>query len=552
MSIDVLIKRARADILAMKAYASARSIYKDNDGMVFLDANEAPFEPYIGSENLSRYPHQQPDQLMDSLCRLYDVSGRNMAVTRGADEGIDILIRSFCNSGQDNIIVCPPSFAMYEHSAALHNVGVSSVPLTDDFDVDCDGVIEAADGDTKIIFLCSPNNPTGTLIAQDDVVSLCESFDGKALIVVDETYIEYSSADSFVPLLDRYDNLFILRTLSKAYAAAGLRCGAVIAHAEIIALLLKMLPPYPIAASVIKDALRILEPANLKRLADRRADILLVKDWFVSVLLGVDDVVKIISSDANFILVQVRDADAFYQRCLAGGIIIRNQSHQASLQSHVRISIGTREEMERLLAVINGEKAPDIVTGRQSTICRNTNETRIAVSVNLDRSGPVEINTGVGFYDHMLDQIAKHGGFALQIECDGDLDIDPHHTIEDCAIALGQALREALGDKRGIGRFGFTVPMDETLAQVALDLSGRFYLDFEADFPAEMVGDLPVDMVKHIFHSLAENLQANIHIQVKGENTHHMVEACFKAFGRALRGAIRIEDDALPSTKGVL
>jgi imidazoleglycerol phosphate dehydratase HisB len=152
----------------------------------------------------------------------------------------------------------------------------------------------------------------------------------------------------------------------------------------------------------------------------------------------------------------------------------------------------------------------------------------------------------------MLDQIAKHGGFSLELECDGDLHIDPHHSVEDCAIALGQAIRGALGDKRGIGRYGFFLPMDESLVQVALDFGGRFYLDFKADFPESHVGDLPCDMVPHVFYSLAEHMQANLHIAVTGENTHHMVEACFKGFGRALRQAIRIEGTEMPSTKGTL
>ena len=164
----------------------------------------------------------------------------------------------------------------------------------------------------------------------------------------------------------------------------------------------------------------------------------------------------------------------------------------------------------------------------------------------------MRINTGIGFYDHMLDQIAKHGGFSLEIECDGDLHIDPHHSVEDCAIALGQAIRLALGDKRGIGRYGFFLPMDESQVKVALDFGGRFYLDFKADFPESHVGDLPTDMVPHVFYSLAENMQANLHIAVTGENTHHMVEACFKGFGRALRQAIRRDGDEMPSTKGSL
>ena len=152
----------------------------------------------------------------------------------------------------------------------------------------------------------------------------------------------------------------------------------------------------------------------------------------------------------------------------------------------------------------------------------------------------------------MLDQIAKHGGFSLEIDCEGDLYIDPHHSVEDCAIALGQAIRRALGDKRGIERYGFCLPMDESQVQVALDFGGRFFLDFKADFPESHVGDLPTDIVPHVFYSLAENMQANLHIAVTGENTHHMVEACFKGFGRALRQAIRRQGEEMPSTKGSL
>ena len=189
---------------------------------------------------------------------------------------------------------------------------------------------------------------------------------------------------------------------------------------------------------------------------------------------------------------------------------------------------------------------------RKGIVERNTKETKILCKINLDGTGKSNISTGIGFFDHMLDQVAKHAGFSLEIECDGDLHIDSHHSVEDCAIALGQAIRLALGDKRGIGRYGFFLPMDEAQVKVALDFGGRFYLDFKADFPERHVGDLPTDMVPHVFYSLAENMQANLHIAVTGENTHHMVEACFKGFGRALRQAIRRDGDEMPSTKGSL
>jgi len=189
---------------------------------------------------------------------------------------------------------------------------------------------------------------------------------------------------------------------------------------------------------------------------------------------------------------------------------------------------------------------------RVASVERNTNETRIGVHVNLDTSNPIRINTGIGFYDHMLEQIAKHGGFGLTLECDGDLEIDEHHTVEDCALALGQTLDSALGDRRGIGRYGFTLPMDESLAEVAIDLSGRPAIVFDADFPRDAVGEFSTEMVQHFFASLSQALRAAIHLQVRGENTHHMIEALFKGAGRALKPALARQGRELPSTKGTL
>ncbi|MGD8340117.1 MAG: imidazoleglycerol-phosphate dehydratase HisB [Gammaproteobacteria bacterium] len=189
---------------------------------------------------------------------------------------------------------------------------------------------------------------------------------------------------------------------------------------------------------------------------------------------------------------------------------------------------------------------------RRASVTRTTRETDIAVEVDLDRAEDPSIETGIGFFDHMLEQLGKHGGFALSIRCSGDLEVDEHHTVEDVALALGQALRQALGDKRGIGRYGFLLPMDEAEAQVALDLSGRAYAVFEGDFPRDSVGGLPTELVSHFFRSLAETLGAALHVSVRGENAHHMVEACFKSVARTLRQALAREGSDLPSTKGTL
>lgn len=189
---------------------------------------------------------------------------------------------------------------------------------------------------------------------------------------------------------------------------------------------------------------------------------------------------------------------------------------------------------------------------RRAVVQRDTKETRIRVEVDLDRTAEPAIATGLPFFDHMIEQIGKHGGFALKVKTEGDLHIDEHHTVEDTGLALGQALKEALGDKRGIGRYGFTLPMDETLASAALDFSGRPYFVFSGEFRRERVGDLPTELVPHFFRSVCDASGLNLNLQVHGDNDHHKVEACFKSFARALRQAIKREGVELPSTKGAL
>jgi imidazoleglycerol-phosphate dehydratase / histidinol-phosphatase len=213
----------------------------------------------------------------------------------------------------------------------------------------------------------------------------------------------------------------------------------------------------------------------------------------------------------------------------------------------MRISLGGRLE-----ETWPGIAARILGRARRARLQRKTKETDISVEVDLSREGPSEIASGLGFFDHMLEQIAKHGGFALNLKCSGDLQIDEHHTVEDCALTLGAALREALGDKRGIARYGFLLAMDEAEAQVALDLSGRPYFVWDGKFNRERVGELPTELVPHFFRSLAQSLGAALHITVRGENSHHMIESCFKGVGRSLRQAIRLDGEGVPSSKGTL
>ena len=242
------------------------------------------------------------------------------------------------------------------------------------------------------------------------------------------------------------------------------------------------------------------------------------------------------------------DPESLAKKLKALGIRARFRPNAAP--GGLRLTIGTDSENEAALAAFGvAEKAEP---ARRAEAIRETKETRIAAAIDLDSPAPRRIDTGIPFYDHMLDQVAAHGGFSLILACEGDLEIDAHHSLEDVAIAFGTALSRALGERRGIGRFGFSLPMDETEAHVLIDLSGRPYSVFEGSVEASHIGAYPTEMTRHIFRSLADSLGAAIHVRVTGENDHHKTEACFKAFGRALRQAVARDGGGVPSTKGVL
>ncbi|MBI3884424.1 MAG: bifunctional histidinol-phosphatase/imidazoleglycerol-phosphate dehydratase HisB [Opitutae bacterium] len=234
----------------------------------------------------------------------------------------------------------------------------------------------------------------------------------------------------------------------------------------------------------------------------------------------------------------------------AASAVIGDRETDLQLAAHLGLA-GLRYDRQQLGWTEIARQLAD--APRRATVTRTTRETSITVAVDLDAPGPVQIATGLGFFDHLLEQIARHAGLSLVLTCRGDLHIDEHHTIEDTALALGAALKQALGDKRGIGRYGFVLPMDEARADVALDLSGRAWPVFTAEFPRDRVGDLSTEMVPHFFKSLSDALGATLHLSVTGDNAHHMIEALFKGFGRALRPAIaRTASGDIPSSKGVL
>lgn len=537
---------ARKAIVDFAAY-SARG---GATGALHLDANESPYAPppVKGAKGYNRYPEQQPPALLSRLAGLYGTSDDRLMIGRGADEAIEVLLRTFCEDGQDNILICSPTFGYYKTCAQIQGAGIIDVPLTKDYQWDSAAIMQAA-SDTKnlkIVFLCTPNNPTGTVIKDDLVEQLCKACPD-TLIVIDEAYEEFSAAPSYISKIEDYQNLVVMRTLSKAYALAGVRGGVAIADPRVIKLMLKVLPPYPIARPVEEAILAALSPAAMSTHTARLEEWLFERKRMYDELQNSPFIEKVWPSEANFLLIDVKDDEALMRELERRQVKIRDYR---ATTGHMRISIGSPEENTIALQAF-GVAVDEKQADRIGEVHRTTKETDISVRVNLDDASVIKSDTGIGFYDHMLESLAKHGDFGLVLTCKGDLEIDAHHTVEDCALALGTALKEALGDKAGIGRFGFVMPMDETQARVAIDLSGRAAMTFKGVFPTDHVGEFPAEMCPHVFESLAQTLGAAIQIDVEGENTHHMIEASFKGVARALRPAFARSGTDIASTKGV-
>ncbi len=546
----------RADLRNLAAYSSAKMEAGGFVPDIALDANEFPWAPFGAGAACkgNRYPEPQPEALLGKLAAMWGVKPEQIFLGRGSDDAIDVLLRIFCEAGKDQIIVCPPTFGAYKVYAAIQGAATVAVPLKrDDWQLDVPAILKACTDTTKLIFIPTPNAPMGHMMKREDILALCKARAEKSLIVADEAYVEFTDKpEGLLGELAAQPNLVILRTLSKAHALAGERIGAAIALPEIIAQLQKVRAPYPLTQSSIRAAKDALSPNGLIQSAEYRRVLMQERERLTKLLPQSSWIEKVYPSVANFLLVQTKDSSAFMKHMQSFGILPRNRN--GDIPNTVRISIGTPAENDLVLkalgvAVPMPSKAPRLYSAH-----RATKETAIDATVNLDTPNFLKIDTGIGFFDHMLSQVAAHGGFGLELHCQGDLEIDQHHTIEDCALTLGEALKGALGDKRGIARFGFSVPLDEAVATVVVDLSGRPYATFEGALPAPSIGEMSTEMVPHFYRSLATAMGAAIQVTVKGDNAHHMTEASFKALGRALRQAFRIEGsaEAIPSTKGSL
>jgi histidinol-phosphate aminotransferase/imidazoleglycerol-phosphate dehydratase/histidinol-phosphatase len=546
---------ARPEILGLAAFdiaANANGAFGSD--AIKLDANENPYPPLSDGSlaaGLNRYPEPQPARLTRAMAALYGVGPENVVVTRGADDAIDILVRTFCRGGQDAVSICTPTFSAYAHFAALQGARLIEVPLRADFDFEPVAFLKALSGERnlKLAFICAPNNPTGNLVPLADVEALCRALPD-TIMVLDEAYIEFSENESGADLAAATENLVVLRTLSKAYGLAGARIGALLGHRDTVATAARALPPYPLPSLSIEAAVSALAPSRRAVHAERIARIKADRDRLAPLLQSSPIVKTVRNGGGNFLFLEVEDPAGLARKLNTLGIRARFRPNAAP--GGLRLTIGTDAENQAALAALGVTLTAE--PARRAEVVRDTNETKIAVAIDLDRPSPRRIDTGIPFYDHMLDQVAAHGNFSLVLSCDGDVEIDAHHSLEDCAIAFGTALSRALGERRGIGRFGFSLPMDETEAHVLIDLSGRPYSVFEGSFEASHIGAYPTEMTRHIFRSLADSLGAAVHVRVTGDNDHHKTEACFKALGRALRQAVGREGDrnAMPSTKGVL
>lgn len=540
------LRLIRPNILALEPYATARDEFKGGDISVWLDANESPY-----TNGVNRYPDPRQKELKGVIARLKGVDENTIFVGgAGSDEAIDLTYRIFCRPGTDNVVAIAPSYGVYRVAAAINDVEYREVELDENFSLDTDALLAATDANTRLMWICSPNNPTGNAFTTEDLERLADRFDG--MLVVDEAYVDFSTRGTMLDALPRHKNLIVLQTFSKAWGMAGLRVGMAFAHPEIAAVYARVKYPYNLNGPTQREVVRRIADGLQGHVEEIRSE----SARLAKSLGDAEWVERVYPTDANFLLVKVKDATEAYRQLIGRGILVRNRSGMPGCAGCLRVTVGTPAENDLTIAAFRqlGNKQQPQAPARKGEVSRTTSETDIRVEVNLDGPAGSEIDTGLKFLDHMLWQIPHHAGIGLKIICHGDLKVDEHHTMEDVAISLGEAIRTALGDKRGIERYGFCLPMDESRAMVLIDLGGRIDFEWDVAFTREYVGDTPTEMMSHFFKSLASAMRCNLHISARGDNNHHIAEAIFKAFARALKAAVRRDpfNSSIASSKGLL
>ncbi|EQA12431.1 histidinol-phosphate transaminase [Glaesserella parasuis 174] len=343
---------SRKNVQSLTPYQSARRL--GGSGDVWLNANEYALSPNfdLTDRTFNRYPEPQPQAVIEGYATYAGVMPENVLVSRGGDESIELIIRAFCEP-TDCVLYSPPTYGMYSVSAETCGIALKTVPLTADFQLNLPEIERNLDG-VKVVFVCSPNNPTGTLVKRSDLLKLLQITTGKAIVVMDEAYIEFCPQATMVNELPNYPHLAIIRTLSKAFALAGLRCGFTLANAELINVLQKVIAPYPQPTPVTDIATQALTAQGLNEMQQRVADVLTNRAWLIDQLKQIPSVVEIFDTEANYVLVKFQDGQKVFKALWEKGIILRDQHKALGLQNCIRISIGTREELERTVEAIGG------------------------------------------------------------------------------------------------------------------------------------------------------------------------------------------------------
>lgn len=364
--MSIANKLARKELIAMVPYQSARRLFAssgDMQGKIWLNANEAsgPGNYQVSSDSINRYPDFQPENLLKAYSQYCQLPTENILATRGADEGIELIIRTFCQAYQDSVLICPPTYGMYAISAENHGADIIKVPLTKNLTLDLAG-LKAQVGQAKVVFLCSPGNPTGNLLSQDEIQAALELFAESAMVVVDEAYIEFSPEQSVASWLKKYPHLVVLRTLSKAFALAGLRCGFTLANTDVIAMLSKVIAPYPVSAPVADIASTALASSGLEQMNIRVQETNELRAQLTHWLAQREWCSQVFNSDANFVLFRCQNEtikNFIFDGLAKQGILIRDQSKQLNLSDCLRISIGSEDELNLLMQSIRNSFASE-------------------------------------------------------------------------------------------------------------------------------------------------------------------------------------------------
>ncbi|HET8860923.1 histidinol-phosphate transaminase [Marivirga sp.] len=332
-------------ILNLQAYSSARDEFS-GDAKVFLDANENPFDEE--QQKWNRYPDPLQKDIKNQISEIKDIPSENIFLGNGSDEAIDLLFRIFCKGGESNVITCPPTYGMYKVSSSIHNIDNIEIPLTPDFQLDVNGILEAANEKSKMLFICSPNNPTGNSMRKDTIHNLLDNFNG--IVIIDEAYIDFSAQKSWIHQLDNYHNLVVLQTLSKAWGLASARLGMAFTNPELIKILNKVKPPYNISGPSQK---LVSESLFKKDAWDKQIKTILAeRDVLNQKLQEIPGVKKVFATDANFILVKINNAKSIYQKLIEKGIVVRDRSNVKLCDDCLRITVGTEVENENLISAL--------------------------------------------------------------------------------------------------------------------------------------------------------------------------------------------------------